>query len=49
MEKELIYSQEDAIDFIANKLDMSADRNGLIKDILEAEEEYMRSIGIIED
>lgn len=47
--KELVYDQDDAIDFIAKDLNMSADRNGLIKEILESEEDYMRSAGIIED
>lgn len=48
-ESQLIYDVNNAIDFIAEKMNMSADRNGIIAEILETEEEYMRSIGIIKD
>ena len=43
-----VYDQEDAIEFIADELDIPMDRKSLIEAILEAEEDYMRSIGIID-
>lgn len=48
----LIYNQEDAIDFIRLRLKKEHEAEiteGLLRAILELEEDYMRSIGIIED
>lgn len=48
----LIYDQEDAIDFIRLRLkkDHEAEiTEGLLRAILELEEDYMRSVGIIEN
>jgi hypothetical protein len=48
----LTYNQEDAIDFIRLKLKKEHEAEiteGLIRAILELEEDYMRSVGIIED
>lgn len=50
--EDLIYSQEDAVLYIRNNLreDHEVDITmGLIRVILELEEDYMRSVGIIED
>lgn len=47
----LIYNQEDAIDFIRLRLKKEHEAEiteGLLRAILELEEDYMRSIGIIE-
>lgn len=51
VEEELIYSQEDAIDFIVNRL-YEADRlltREQIMEVLELEEGYMRKVGIIKE
>lgn len=48
----LIYNQEDAIDFIRLRLKKEHEAEiteGLLRAILELEEDYMRSVGIIED
>ena len=50
-EKELIYNQDDAIEFIYNKTGEAMkhySKEG-IREILETDENYMRSVGIIED
>lgn len=50
--KELVYDQEDAINYIRKNLreDHEAEiTEGLLRAILELEENYMRSVGIIED
>lgn len=47
----LIYNQKDAIDFIRLRLKKEHEAEiteGLLRAILELEEDYMRSIGIIE-
>ena len=52
LEEELVYDQEDAMDFIRLRLkkDHEAEiTEGLLRAILELEEDYMRSVGIIED
>lgn len=48
----LTYNQEDAIDFIRLRLKKEHEAEiteGLLRAILELEEDYMRSVGIIED
>lgn len=48
----LIYNQEDAIDFIRLRLKKEHEAEiteGLLRAILELEEDYMRSVGIIKD
>lgn len=50
--EELIYDQEEAMNYIRKNLreDHEAEiTEGLLRAILELEEEYMRNIGIIED
>ena len=50
--EDLIYDQEDAMDYIRKNLreDHEAEiTEGLLRAILDLEEDYMRSIGIIED
>ena len=51
-DKELHYDQDDAIDYIRKNLseDYEAEiTKGLLRTILDFEEDYMRSVGIIED
>lgn len=51
-EEGLIYDQEDAVDYIRKNLreDHEAEvTEGLLRTILDLEEDYMRGIGIIED
>lgn len=42
----IIYKFEDAVDFIAERCDIDKD---LIEKVLELEEGYLRSIGVIEE
>lgn len=52
MEKELIYDVNEAVDFIQKKLKLNRNveaTKGAIKEILEADEDYMRTKGIIEN
>lgn len=51
-DKELHYDQDDAIDYIRKNLSEDYEveiTKGLVGTILDFEEDYMRSVGIIED
>lgn len=49
VKKELVYRKEDAIEFILKDLDVKQVDRTVIGAVLNAEERYMRSVGIIEE